>query len=339
MSVESWHQIDTFGRGNLLLFMFRCMTACLLFAGFSFWSTSETGRVAGISLGICTLTILPVPNIIADIDSLRPLRGLLLTRRGSSAIHLLSRGISPIHSWHWHVICYCDDLVLELCFLHHLAFTYSSLQATRCLWLVRSMVLYPVGAHLAFRVWNKGKNVGGAWPSVRYPTLHARCIWPMADTLRFQEVHFVSEPCSLGALRIGERQWGVEHPGRREGTTRGQGRCGKGECMILFVELCRSVIVSCRSPSTFAYFLMTDHVLHTIYCKRFLQPLWNESGVRSSCGQCRDCSTNMIVWCHDFRTPAGEGPMWFSEVHLKPHYCRAHRGRNVTVQKSEIMFL
>ncbi|CAK5263294.1 unnamed protein product [Mycena citricolor] len=44
--------IDTFGRRNLLLFTFPFMAMCLLITGFSFWSPSETGRVAGVSLGI-----------------------------------------------------------------------------------------------------------------------------------------------------------------------------------------------------------------------------------------------------------------------------------------------
>ncbi|EGN94788.1 hypothetical protein SERLA73DRAFT_114233 [Serpula lacrymans var. lacrymans S7.3] len=44
--------IDTFGRRNLLLFTFPCMAICLLITGFSFWSTSEKGKLAGVSLGI-----------------------------------------------------------------------------------------------------------------------------------------------------------------------------------------------------------------------------------------------------------------------------------------------
>ncbi|EGN94806.1 hypothetical protein SERLA73DRAFT_187864 [Serpula lacrymans var. lacrymans S7.3] len=44
--------IDTFGRRNLLLFTFPCMAACLLITGFSFWSTSDTHKLAGVSLGI-----------------------------------------------------------------------------------------------------------------------------------------------------------------------------------------------------------------------------------------------------------------------------------------------
>ena len=47
-------QIDTFGRRNLLLFTFPCMAICLLITGFSFWDLSEKGRLAGVSIGICT---------------------------------------------------------------------------------------------------------------------------------------------------------------------------------------------------------------------------------------------------------------------------------------------
>jgi hypothetical protein len=36
------------------LFTFPCMAVCLLIAGFSFWITSETGRIAGVSIGIRT---------------------------------------------------------------------------------------------------------------------------------------------------------------------------------------------------------------------------------------------------------------------------------------------
>ncbi|KAG2137881.1 uncharacterized protein EDB93DRAFT_1090963 [Suillus bovinus] len=49
--------IDTFGRRNLLLFTFPCMAICLLVTGFSFSSTSETGRIAGVSIGIYLFTI------------------------------------------------------------------------------------------------------------------------------------------------------------------------------------------------------------------------------------------------------------------------------------------
>ncbi|KAF7350573.1 MFS domain-containing protein [Mycena sanguinolenta] len=44
--------IDTFGRRNLLLFTFPFMGICLLITGFSFWSPSTTGQLAGVSLGI-----------------------------------------------------------------------------------------------------------------------------------------------------------------------------------------------------------------------------------------------------------------------------------------------
>ncbi|KAG2065877.1 hypothetical protein BDR04DRAFT_1234315 [Suillus decipiens] len=54
--------IDTFGRRNLLLFTFPCMAACLLITGFSFWSTSETGRVTGVSIGIYLFAIFYSPG-------------------------------------------------------------------------------------------------------------------------------------------------------------------------------------------------------------------------------------------------------------------------------------
>ncbi|KAG2137864.1 uncharacterized protein EDB93DRAFT_1090921 [Suillus bovinus] len=54
--------IDTFGRRNLLLFTFPCMAICLLITGFSFWSTSETGRVAGVSVGIYLFAIFYSPG-------------------------------------------------------------------------------------------------------------------------------------------------------------------------------------------------------------------------------------------------------------------------------------
>ncbi|KAG1848848.1 hypothetical protein C8R48DRAFT_778779 [Suillus tomentosus] len=54
--------IDTFGRRNLLLFTFPCMAICLLITGFSFWSTSETGRAAGVSIGIYLFAIFYSPG-------------------------------------------------------------------------------------------------------------------------------------------------------------------------------------------------------------------------------------------------------------------------------------
>ncbi|KIK37349.1 hypothetical protein CY34DRAFT_15757 [Suillus luteus UH-Slu-Lm8-n1] len=54
--------IDTFGRRNLLLLTFPCMAICLLITGFSFWSTSETGRVAGVSIGIYLFAIFYSPG-------------------------------------------------------------------------------------------------------------------------------------------------------------------------------------------------------------------------------------------------------------------------------------
>ncbi|KAG1869386.1 hypothetical protein DFJ58DRAFT_765797 [Suillus subalutaceus] len=54
--------IDTYGRRNLLLFTFPCMAICLLITGFSFWSTSETGRVAGVSIGIYLFAIFYSPG-------------------------------------------------------------------------------------------------------------------------------------------------------------------------------------------------------------------------------------------------------------------------------------
>ncbi|KAJ7769957.1 hypothetical protein B0H16DRAFT_1516921 [Mycena metata] len=44
--------IDTFGRRNLLLSTFPLMAICLLITGFSFWSTTQKGQLAGVSLGI-----------------------------------------------------------------------------------------------------------------------------------------------------------------------------------------------------------------------------------------------------------------------------------------------
>ncbi|KIK16588.1 hypothetical protein PISMIDRAFT_113068 [Pisolithus microcarpus 441] len=49
--------IDTFGRRNLLLFTFPCMAACLLITGFSFWGTSQEGRIAGVAIGIYLFAI------------------------------------------------------------------------------------------------------------------------------------------------------------------------------------------------------------------------------------------------------------------------------------------
>jgi len=54
--------IDTFGRRNLLLFTFPCMAVCLLIAGFSFWITSETGRITGVSIGIYLFAIFYSPG-------------------------------------------------------------------------------------------------------------------------------------------------------------------------------------------------------------------------------------------------------------------------------------
>jgi len=54
--------IDTFGRRNLLLFTFPCMAACLLLTGFSFWNTSEIGRLTGVSIGIYLFEIFYSPG-------------------------------------------------------------------------------------------------------------------------------------------------------------------------------------------------------------------------------------------------------------------------------------
>ncbi|EIW76935.1 MFS sugar transporter, partial [Coniophora puteana RWD-64-598 SS2] len=54
--------IDTYGRRNLLLFTFPLMSACLLLTGFSFWATNETGRVAGVSLGIYLFGVVYSPG-------------------------------------------------------------------------------------------------------------------------------------------------------------------------------------------------------------------------------------------------------------------------------------
>ncbi|KAG1744559.1 uncharacterized protein EDB91DRAFT_1123024 [Suillus paluster] len=54
--------IDTYGRRNLLLFTFPCMAICLLITGFSFWSTTETGRVTGVSIGIYLFAIFYSPG-------------------------------------------------------------------------------------------------------------------------------------------------------------------------------------------------------------------------------------------------------------------------------------
>jgi len=54
--------IDTFGRRNLLLFTFPIMAVCLLITGFSFWSTSEQGKVAGVALGIYLFTMAYSPG-------------------------------------------------------------------------------------------------------------------------------------------------------------------------------------------------------------------------------------------------------------------------------------
>jgi hypothetical protein len=37
-----------------LLFTFPFMAVCLLITGFSFWAPTQTGQLAGVSLGICS---------------------------------------------------------------------------------------------------------------------------------------------------------------------------------------------------------------------------------------------------------------------------------------------
>ncbi|KAJ6498251.1 hypothetical protein DFH09DRAFT_1446722 [Mycena vulgaris] len=54
--------IDTFGRRNLLLFTFPFMAICLLITGFSFWSPTTKGRLAGVSLGIYLFEIFYSPG-------------------------------------------------------------------------------------------------------------------------------------------------------------------------------------------------------------------------------------------------------------------------------------
>ncbi|KAG1812752.1 hypothetical protein EV424DRAFT_1566500 [Suillus variegatus] len=56
------HQLLTYGRRSPLLFTFPCMAICLLIAGFSFWGTSETGRVTGVSIRIYLFTIFYSPG-------------------------------------------------------------------------------------------------------------------------------------------------------------------------------------------------------------------------------------------------------------------------------------
>ncbi|KAJ7106524.1 hypothetical protein C8R44DRAFT_885817 [Mycena epipterygia] len=54
--------IDTFGRRNLLLFTFPFMAICLLITGFSFWSPTEKGQLAGVSIGIYLFGIFYSPG-------------------------------------------------------------------------------------------------------------------------------------------------------------------------------------------------------------------------------------------------------------------------------------
>ncbi|KAG2052536.1 hypothetical protein BDR06DRAFT_957553 [Suillus hirtellus] len=61
-AIPAFFTIDTYGRRNLLLFTFPCMAICLLITGFSFWSTSESGRVTGVSIGIYLFAIFYSPG-------------------------------------------------------------------------------------------------------------------------------------------------------------------------------------------------------------------------------------------------------------------------------------
>ncbi|KAJ7828749.1 hypothetical protein B0H14DRAFT_3718427 [Mycena olivaceomarginata] len=54
--------IDSFGRRNLLLFTFPFMAMCLLITGFSFWAPTQTGQLAGVSLGIYLFGIFYSPG-------------------------------------------------------------------------------------------------------------------------------------------------------------------------------------------------------------------------------------------------------------------------------------
>ncbi|KAJ6565818.1 hypothetical protein DFH09DRAFT_1363614 [Mycena vulgaris] len=54
--------IDTFGRRNLLLFTFPFMAICLLITGFSFWSPTPKGQLAGVSIGIYLFGIFYSPG-------------------------------------------------------------------------------------------------------------------------------------------------------------------------------------------------------------------------------------------------------------------------------------
>ncbi|KAJ6628160.1 hypothetical protein B0H10DRAFT_1991661 [Mycena sp. CBHHK59/15] len=54
--------IDTFGRRNLLLFTFPFMAICLLITGFSFWSPTPKGQLAGVSIGIYMFGIFYSPG-------------------------------------------------------------------------------------------------------------------------------------------------------------------------------------------------------------------------------------------------------------------------------------
>ncbi|KAJ7443655.1 hypothetical protein B0H11DRAFT_2344041 [Mycena galericulata] len=54
--------IDTFGRRNLLLFTFPFMAICLLITGFSFWSPTRNGQLAGVSLRICLFGVFYSPG-------------------------------------------------------------------------------------------------------------------------------------------------------------------------------------------------------------------------------------------------------------------------------------
>jgi len=52
-AIPAIYTIDTFGRRNLLLTTFPCMSLCLLFTGFSFWiPPSSTAHIACIAVGI-----------------------------------------------------------------------------------------------------------------------------------------------------------------------------------------------------------------------------------------------------------------------------------------------
>ena len=79
-AIPAMYTIDTFGRRNLLLVTFPCMSACLLLTGFGFWAPAGPKRTGVVALGIYVRFFLCYLGLNYLSFPYAAIHGVLLTR-------------------------------------------------------------------------------------------------------------------------------------------------------------------------------------------------------------------------------------------------------------------